>query len=51
MAAAVFYKILKAIKAREPESLEFDNLEPEDSALVLESLIEDKNCFEIYHFR
>ena len=51
MASAIFYKILKAIKAREPELLEFDNLEPEDSALVLASLIDDKNCLERYHFR
>ena len=52
MASEVFYKIVKAIKACEPEQLEFANLEPEDSALILKSLFDPKNGLdEIYHHR
>ena len=52
MASEVFYKIVKAIKACEPEQLEFANLEPEDSALILKSLLDPKNGLdEIYHHR
>ena len=52
MASEVFYKIVKAIEAREPEQLEFANLAPEDSALILKSLLDPKNGLdEIYHHR
>ena len=52
MAAGVFYKIVKAIEAREPEVLEFANLSPEDSALILKSLLDPENCLdEYYHHR
>ena len=43
MASEVFYKILDAIEAREPDVLEFANLAPEDSALILKSLFDPKN--------
>jgi len=43
MASEVFYKIIKAIEAREPELLEFANLSPEDSAWILKSLFDPKN--------
>ena len=52
MASEVFYKIVKAIEAREPEQLVFANLAPEDSALILKSLLDPKNGLdEIYHHR
>ncbi|PUU77713.1 hypothetical protein B9Z19DRAFT_1127966 [Tuber borchii] len=43
MASEVFDKIVKAIEAGEPELLEFANLAPEDSALILESLLDPRN--------
>ena len=43
MASEVFYKIVNAIEAREPEVLEFVNLSPEDSAFILKSLFDPKN--------
>ena len=43
MASEVFYKILEAIETREPDVLEFANLAPEDSALILKSLFDPKN--------
>ena len=43
MASEVFYRIVKAIEAREPDLLEFADLSPEDSALILKSLFEPKN--------
>ena len=43
MASEVFYKIVKAVEAREPELLEFANLAPEDSAWILKSLFDPKN--------
>jgi len=52
MASEVFYKIVKAIRACEPELLEFANLAPEDSALILESLFDPKNGVdERFHHR
>ena len=52
MASEVFYKIVKAIEAGEPEVLEFANLAPEDSALILGSLLYPKNGLEErYHHR
>jgi len=51
MAEGVFYSIVKEIKSGEHESLEFTNLDPEDSALVLESLSDPKNGLERRAFR
>ena len=46
MASEVFYKIVNAIEACEPEVLEFANLSLEDSALILKSLLDPKNGLE-----
>jgi len=51
MASEVFYKILKAIETGEPEFLEFTDLAPEVSALVLESLFDPRNGLERRRFR
>ena len=51
MAERVFYSIVKAIKSGEHESLQFTNLNPEDSALVLESLSDPRNGLEGRAFR
>lgn len=51
MAEQVFYSILRATNTGEPESLEFTNLTPEDSALVLESLFDPRNNLERRSFR
>ncbi|PUU82732.1 hypothetical protein B9Z19DRAFT_1120321 [Tuber borchii] len=51
MESNIFYTILKAIQSGEPESLEFARLDPEESALVVESLFNPKNGLERYRFR
>ncbi|RPA98355.1 hypothetical protein L873DRAFT_1039087 [Choiromyces venosus 120613-1] len=51
MASKLFSTIVKAIKSGEPELLEFADLPPEDSTLVLESLFDPINHFEDYNFR
>lgn len=43
MASPIFYQILNAIETRQPELLEFANLAPEVSALVLDSLFDPRN--------
>ena len=47
----VLYKILDVIMFRRTELLEFANLAPEDSTLVLDSLFDLKNRWEERHFR
>ena len=42
----VLYKILDAIMFGGPELLEFANLAPEDSTLILDSLFDLKNRWE-----
>ena len=51
MVSKVFYTILKAIETGKPEFLEFTDLAPEVSALVLESLSDPRNDLERRRFR
>ncbi|RPA98357.1 hypothetical protein L873DRAFT_1039340 [Choiromyces venosus 120613-1] len=51
MALKLFSTIVNAIKSGEPELLEFADLTPEESTLVLESLFDPINHFEEYTFR
>lgn len=47
----ILYEILKAIKSGQPELLQYSDLAPEDSASVLDSLLDSRNGFEDYRFR
>ncbi|PUU79832.1 hypothetical protein B9Z19DRAFT_1063949 [Tuber borchii] len=50
-ASDIFYQILGAIKSGQPEWLQYSDLAPKDSAVVLDSLFDPRNGFEDYRFR
>lgn len=51
MALEIFYRILNAINPGGMDLLEFADLAPEDSALILDNLFDSRNHLERRNFR
>ena len=47
----ILSEILQARKSGQPELLQYSDLAPEDSASILDTLLDSKNCSEDYRFR